>query len=406
MRIAMLSRGYGKTAGIWRVTTDLTENFLARGHEVTYFCADPPTPNHPGLELVGVPVPARPFALRVPLFARRASRLARRTSRTRAGGPFDVIHGQATDCYGADVVTAHSCHRYGMDLMRRTGGAWERFKKTVNPIHPAIYRLERHNVSPAGARRVIAVSAGIKREIVATYRTPPERIHVVANGVDLATFDPARRAARRARVRQRWRLGDAPVLLFVGYEYVRKGLRFVLDAMTRMRRGDARLVVIGKPPTPHARRLLARYRLGPRVLFTGPVPDVEAYYAAADAFVFPTLYEAFGLVIAEAMATGLPVLTTRVAGAAEWMTDGEDGFLFGSPPDPAAMARVLDRLCEDQALARRIGASARATAERCWSTARVAGEVLAVYEEVIDERAREAAAGAGDRALDDPRPPA
>lgn len=100
MHIAMLSRGFGKTAGIWRVATDLTEAYLARGHRVTYFCA-PPMPPAPdwgaGLDFRAIPVPARPYAL------------------------------------------------------RGTGGVWERLKKTINPVHPAIYALDRRNFSPRGS---------------------------------------------------------------------------------------------------------------------------------------------------------------------------------------------------------------------------------------------------------------
>jgi UDP-glucose:(heptosyl)LPS alpha-1,3-glucosyltransferase len=382
MRVAILSRGYGKTAGIWRVTTDLAEAFRARGIQVTYFCADPPAaPPSENLRFVAVPAPRRPYALRVPLFARRASAAARRET-------FDIVHGQATDCRGADVITAHSCHRYGMDLMRRTGGAWEWVKKTVNPVHPAIYALERFNFSTRGHRRILSVSSRVKQEIVATYGVAPGRIRVVPNGVDLGTFDPARRAARRARVRARLGLGEAPVVLFVGYEYVRKGLRYLLEAMPRMRHADARLVVIGKPPTAHARRHVARHRLESRVLFTGPVAEVEAYYASADVFAFPTLYEAFGLVIAEAMASGLPVLTTRVAGAAEWMEDGRDSVLIDAPPDPERIAAHLDALLDDEALRLRLGAEARRTAEREWAADTVAARVLEIYREVLEEKAR------------------
>jgi len=388
MHVAMLSRGYGRTAGIARVATDLTESLLDRGHRVTFFCADAPTTmpaqasadNRARLDFVAVRVPKRPYAARVPLFALRASAAAS------AAGPFDIVHGQVTDCRGADVVTAHSCHRYGMDLMKRTGGAWERIKKTLNPVHPAVYALERHNFSPGGSRRIIAVSGRVKDEIVASYRVAPERIRVVPNGVDLAAFHPDRRALDRPAIRRRLGVGDAPIVLFVGYEYVRKGLRFLLAALARMHHREARLVVIGKPPTPHARRELARHRLGPRVIFTGPVADVPDYYAAADVFAFPTLYEAFGLVIAEAMASGLPVVTTRVAGAAEWMHAGEDCLLLDVPPDPEQLAHHLDRLLDDEALRRRMGSAARATAERCWSAAVVAEQVLAVYGEVLAER--------------------
>jgi UDP-glucose:(heptosyl)LPS alpha-1,3-glucosyltransferase len=376
MRIALLARGYHKMGGISRVVADLSEGLAARGHAVTVFTADLPEPRPAGIEFVRVGVPRGPYALRVPLFAHRASRRAR-------GAGFDLIHGQATDCHGADLVSAHSCHRYAIRMKRREGDLRDRIKKTLHPVHPLVFGLERYNFSPRGSRLIHAVSPRVADEIVESYGVARERLRVVPNGVDLALFHPRNRERDARAVRARLALGDGPLLLFVGYELYWKGLGTLLEALRRMRRADARVLVAGRPVTPYIRALAARLGLGDRVRFAGPVGAVEACYAASDVFVLPTRYEAFGLVIAEAMASGLPVVTTRVAGAAERIEDGVNGLLLDSPPDPATLATRLDALLDDAGLRERIGAAGRRTAEANWDLGSVTDRVIEIYRELV-----------------------
>jgi UDP-glucose:(heptosyl)LPS alpha-1,3-glucosyltransferase len=376
MRIALLARGVHKTGGISRVVADLSEGLVARGHAVTVFCADFPAELLPGVELVRVRTPRRPYALRVPLFAYRASRAAAR-------GGFDIIHGQAIDCHGADVVSAHSCHRYAIELKRRQGDLRDRLKKHLHPVHPILFALERYNFSPRGHRRLHAVSARVKREIEETYRVDPERIRVIPNGVDLTIFDPANCERYRRPLRESLGLGQNPVLLFAGYEFYWKGLGTLLQAVSQMRRDDLWVLVAGRTPTPYIRRCIQRLGLGRRVRFSGPIAEIQTLYAASDIFVLPTRYEAFGLVIAEAMASGLPVVTTRVAGAAEWIEHGRNGILLEVPVDPDILAKELTALLEDEPRQRRLGAEGRRTAETHWNLARVTDQVLDLYRELI-----------------------
>jgi UDP-glucose:(heptosyl)LPS alpha-1,3-glucosyltransferase len=377
MRIALLSREYDKVRGISRTVADLSERLIERGHQVTVFCADPPSRAacRSGIDFVRIPVPRHPYAMRVPLFARRASRAAAR-------GGFDIVHGQHTDCHGADVITAHSCHRYAITFKRRFADFGDWVKKYFNPVHPLVFAVERFNFSPKGHRRIIAVSSRIKGEIVSTYRVDPDRITVIPNGVDVQAFHPQNRRIHRERVRRRHALGSAPLLLFVGYEFVWKGLFFLLEAVSLMRRRDVRVLVVGKPRNAHAAREVRRFGLEDRVIFAGPVADVATYYAASDAFVLPTRYEAFGLVIAEAMATGIPVLTTNAAGAAEYLEHGRNALLIDSPPRSEEIADLLDRLLDDDDLRMRLGRHGRRTAETDWDLATVAGQVLSVYRAV------------------------
>jgi UDP-glucose:(heptosyl)LPS alpha-1,3-glucosyltransferase len=119
-----------------------------------------------------------------------------------------------------------------------------------------------------------------------------------------------------------------------------------------------------------------------RVIFHPHSRRVETFFAAADAFVFPTLYDSFGLVICEAMASGLPVVTSRAAGAAELITDGEDGLLTDQPWDADAIAAHLARLRDDPGLRERLSVAGRARIEPfTWD--RTAEQTLAVYRRAM-----------------------
>lgn len=379
MKIALIVRNYTRIGGVSRTVADLAAGLLAGGHRITVYCANRPQPAPPAIEFVQIPLPRGPYALRAVLFPRRASRVARR-------GDHDIIHGQGNDCFGADVITAHSCHRYAIDYMRRTGDLHDRIKKTVNPVHPLIFLNERCNYSPRGHRRIIAVSARVKQEVIATYGVDAERITVIYNSVDLRTFSPAGRDRARREIRRRYRIGDDPLLLFVGYEFERKGLALVLAAIKRMRRRDARLLVVGKGRNAYAAGLARRHGLSSRVVFAGAAEEIADFYRASDLFVFPTRYEPFGLVITEAMASGLPVVTTEVAGAAELIQHDRSGLLLATPPDPDRLARLLDRLLSDERQRSRIARQARRTVEERCSPEAMTRAVLDVYAAVREEQ--------------------
>jgi glycosyltransferase involved in cell wall biosynthesis len=119
-----------------------------------------------------------------------------------------------------------------------------------------------------------------------------------------------------------------------------------------------------------------------RVRLVLPVPDIERYFRAADVFFFPTRYEPFGMVIAEAWAAGLPVVTTETAGALEWASAGEDVLTVADAADAAAFAAAAERILNDSRTARRLAERGRALAQQLtWD--RVIRETEAVYEHVL-----------------------
>jgi glycosyltransferase involved in cell wall biosynthesis len=126
-------------------------------------------------------------------------------------------------------------------------------------------------------------------------------------------------------------------------------------------------------------KLAADLRVKDRIIFTGFVKNINSYFAASDIFVFPTTYEPFGLVITEALASGLPVVTSKLAGASELITDGYDGMLLSNPKASREIAEKIILLVEDEKLRRVMGSNARKTAEK-YSWGEVARRTLEVYK--------------------------
>jgi UDP-glucose:(heptosyl)LPS alpha-1,3-glucosyltransferase len=181
-----------------------------------------------------------------------------------------------------------------------------------------------------GARRVIANSEMVKCEAQGYYHYPLDRIEVVPNGVPLTDFrpDPEARRLRRKSLRLR---DDEIAVLFVGSGWERKGLRYALKAVDSLG-GKFRLLVAGR-----GRRLVR----GHFVSRLGAVRDLPALYPAADIFLLPTLYDPFSNACLEALATGLPVITTRANGFSEIIQDRVHGSIIDAPPNTRQICDAL-----------------------------------------------------------------
>jgi UDP-glucose:(heptosyl)LPS alpha-1,3-glucosyltransferase len=241
------------------------------------------------------------------------------------------------------------CHRAYLESMG------PRFHRRAT-YHRILLALERRVF--ATTPEIVAISRLGALEIARLYGVPESRLTVVYNGVDLARFHPDNRA--RHRVAARAEAGvDGWVALFAGSGFERKGLATAIEALAALDDRSARLLVLGKGETGPYRELAERLGVAARVAWLGARPDAERWYAAADALVLPTRYEPFGNVHLEALASGLPVVTTTAAGGAEAV--GADCGAVVPPRDPRAVTAALDRLrAGDPA---RLTAAARAAAE-------------------------------------------
>jgi UDP-glucose:(heptosyl)LPS alpha-1,3-glucosyltransferase len=167
------------------------------------------------------------------------------------------------------------------------------------------------------------------------------------------------------------------VWLFVGE--ATKGLQHVIAQLRHF--PDAKLLVMSRSDTATARKLADRLGVAGQVIFQGPIDDVADVYRAADVFVYPSEYDAFGLVVAEAMASALPVVVGFEIGAAEWISHGRNGLLC-DPTDPASLHQQLRWIRADPTRAARLGCAARFTVEEhSWDSC--AAATLEVYERVV-----------------------
>lgn len=182
---------------------------------------------------------------------------------------------------------------------------------------------------------------------------------VISNAVDTARFSSEARLARRSVSRQSLNLDDSDfVVLLIGNDWKKKGLDQLLRALANVIDIPIRLLVVGRDNPGLYRSDVRQLRLEDRVRFLGPSADVLLFYAAADAYVGPSLEDAFGLPIMEAMACGLPVIASVQAGASENILDGATGYLLRDPLNHTELAELLRRLAEDRLAADRVGAAA------------------------------------------------
>ncbi len=250
---------------------------------------------------------------------------------------------------------------------------------------PRLARLAGRLLAPRVAG-YIAVSTGVRDSAIRAYGTRVRRIAVVPPGIDVQRFDRTRiDPVMTARLRQ----GASRVVGTVGRLAGQKALHVLLDATPRLLADDAgtRVLIVGDGPLRAALERHAR-RLGidDAVTFAGHQADVVPAYAAMDVFVLPSSYEGFGIVFVEAMASGVPVVGTRVVGSEEAVEDGVTGLLV-PPGDAAALGSAVIRLTSDAALRARLQAAATSKVLRDHTRERMAASTESFYRELTQARA-------------------
>ncbi|MGE5027594.1 MAG: glycosyltransferase family 4 protein [Betaproteobacteria bacterium] len=242
--------------------------------------------------------------------------------------PFDLVqsHERIPCC---DVYRAgDGVHREWLRQRRRSMGFLGRLGIALNPYHHYTMAAERRLFASPQLKAVICNSRMVKEEIRYHFGVPEDRLHVIYSGVDTMAYHPGLSALHRESVRARHAIPqEAPLLLYVGSGFERKGVGTLLAAFARL--PDAPyLMVVGKDKHQAGfQRLAARLGIRDRVRFTGGLADVKPLYGAADAFVLPTRYDPFPTAALEAFACGLPVITSTKSGAAELIENGRNGYV-------------------------------------------------------------------------------
>jgi glycosyltransferase involved in cell wall biosynthesis len=337
-----------------------------------------------------------------PVFGWRAGRVAADLVR---GGHVDLVH--ALGASGLGYALAHTRGGVGAPFVLNPQGL-EEFGGT----HPGFARLKRLAYTPLqaavrtcarAADAVLATDHALVAPVRTHLKIDPARIHVVPNAVDLETIDRARAAAAGPAAALRARLGLAAgerLLVSVGRLEENKGFHVLAAALAQLeaRTGTAgrdrtgahlapwRWALIGDGPfRPRIAGAIAAAGLAARVQLAGRVsePELAAWYAAADLFVHPTLYEGSSLVTLEAMAYGKAVVATRAGGLPDKVRPGETGWLV-EPGSPGALAGALAEALQhgDETLAR-YGAAGRALVDGAFAWPVVAAQLEALYAALV-----------------------
>jgi len=382
LKIAMVALDFNREGGSERRTAQLVDRLVAQGHEVHLIGArirgewDSRILRHP------IPTPRHPHWLEVVQFCRGARDAVAR-------GRFDIAHNQIRPFAPGVLTVGGGCHRYYLEeVLPAERGPLRARVKRLAPLHFVLLALERRGYDPAWCPLVLTNSRLAREGILKYYPYPAGRIVVAHNGVDPERFRPAEDPPSREAVRRRLGVGPGELLLlFVGSGFARKGLGRLLQAVA-LAGGRGRrlhLVVVGSGSPEPWQRQAERLGVAGALRFLGAVRDPETYYRAADIFALPTHYDPFANATLEAMASGLPVITTRLNGVAEIIRPGVDGLLVERPEAVEELAEALVAL-GDRAAREAMGRAARATALRYpWEGPVEAS--LAAYRRVMAESA-------------------
>jgi UDP-glucose:(heptosyl)LPS alpha-1,3-glucosyltransferase len=346
LHIALIRQTYRPDGGAERFVSRALDALAGRGVEVTLYARS--WQPQPGIHFERCDPPALGRLTRDWGFARAVcGRLRERN--------FDLVqsHERLTCC---DVYRAgDGVHRAWLE---RRGGGKMRWRDRISLYHGYLLNTERAMFESPRLRAVICNSQMVKNEILHYFAIDPAKLHVVYNGVDLDLFHPRYREARTEKLRAIGVPVDVPVFMFVGSGFERKGLAVLLQAMARLSNKPAWLIVLGQDKSMARYRTLAeQLGIASRVYWAGAVDEPSSWYGLGDALVLPTLYDPFPNVVLEAMASGLPVVTSSSCGGAELVREEVNGFVLRHD-DLSGLAKVMTVLL-DRDRACKMGAASR-----------------------------------------------
>jgi len=355
VKIAILHKRLDLKGGTERDLFHTAKGLKDLGHEVHLFCSEFDIAAPAGV--TGHRVAAAGLGRSVHLWS-----AAFATRKSLEGGGYDAVVSFGR-FLGADVVRCGGgTHRGFLRRMGEDAGSLRRLWQAASVYHRSVLAIERRQFEAAQLKKIIAVSAGVKQDILANYAVESHKIAVLYNGVDSRRFHPDRRCEYRQPVRERWKIPfEAPLVLFVGSGFRRKGLDRLMPLWASKKMRNSYLLVVGTDARMGRYRAWADALAPGKIIFAGRQDDVENYYAAADLVALTSIQEAFGNVVLEALAAGLPVLVSREVGAAE-LLEGRlgDGIVERSDgPEEleAKLLRMLEKAGEGAVTseARRIG---------------------------------------------------
>ena len=337
MKIAFIRTEYDPFGGAERFTQSLMDDLTQNGIEVHIFARKWKSDLRGNVHLHRIGGINSPSLLRQASFVLLVNRALRKEH-------FDLIQSNERTLFQHIYRAGDGVHARWLELRAAHQGILKRLSVAVNPFHLLILWLERRLFEHPELRAVIVNSNMVRAEILSRFRIAESKIVTIYNGVDLNRFHPEHRGTLGKQLREEHGVSpDIHLALFLGSGFERKGLGQVIQALAGTG-PDTRLWVVGKGDGRRYLGIAQKLGVASRVKFFGGQHNVERFYAAADFFVFPTLYDPFPSVVLEAMASGLPVITTAQCGAAEIIEHGKDGFVLADPDESDRLAAYMNEL--------------------------------------------------------------
>ena len=330
--------------GAERYTIDLAETLASRGHDVALvagsFAVEPPGVSK-------VPLDIEAFS-RLGQYEAFLDALDRHVYDTH----YDVVHAMlpVRRCHvyhphagiaAEAVASGHTKHR---GLLAQAAA---RLFNQLSTKRRRFAQVEAELLSKPTLPVILCLSEYVKRTVQTHYPIDEERLPSLFNAVNLSRFDPDARPQAGNDLRGRLNIpDDAVIALTMAQDFERKGLREAIEALARVDEERLVLVVVGRPDPSAYKRLAKKLNVSQRVLFAGATKDPYAFYKAADFFVLPTRHDPCSLVVLEALAMGVPVISTSTNGATEVMSEGQEGFILDNPSDVQRLAAAMRALID------------------------------------------------------------
>jgi UDP-glucose:(heptosyl)LPS alpha-1,3-glucosyltransferase len=388
MRVALVFRNFNLGGSLERNSVLLARSLAARGVEVDCYCnPETRTVDIPGVTFRDVrPLTESRSRLGYPLecgsFAIAATRALRR-DRER----YDVVDVRGIAAWDHDVVHVHAVpkaqhRRWAKDRGRSYRAARARafLAPVLRPQVVLARSIQRLQFRPGRYRRVIAVTEQVRHDLEREYAVQANLIDVIPPPIDIERFADGDRGDLRQELGLR---PEDPLLLFVGHAFERKGLAEAIASLPHVE-GSPHLVVLGNGDPTAFRRQAARLGLERRVHFVGGSEQPGRFYRDSDLLVLPTRHEPWGIPLIEAMAAGLPVVSTEIAGAADTVRKAGAGVILADT-SPRVLGGAISSLLLDPVRRRTMAERGRASARRFGPDAE-AESVLAVYRRIVAER--------------------
>ena len=391
LRVALVYEYFSLEGSHDRLSVLLTRSLVKLGVDVHVYCnPDTRTVDVPGATFHDVPA-VLPYAdgrlsqpLHILYFGARATRALRR-DRAR----YDLVHVSGCSAWEHDVVTVHSVTKAEQRRWPERGGRTYKAARTraflaplLRPSVGFLLWIQRRQLRTRSYARLIVPTIEVRRDLGVLYGVAPERIEVIPYPI---TVQPSAREGRPEELRSSLGLpAGCPVILFMGHEFERKGLLEAVEALPGLE-PEAHLVVVGGGDRTPFAATAERIDVAHRVHFVGATMAPERFLGAADVLLHPSREDVWGMAVLEAMAFGLPVVTSAVTGAAEEVRFAGAGVVV-KDASPAHLRHALSELLGDPERRRKMGERGRAASVRFRPEA-IAERTLEVYRMAMRDRA-------------------